>query len=70
MVGAVLGGLLLGAFPDLVLVPLLAVIPLVSAVKLARHGWPDTPSVGAPRHEAHCFRGGAPAPAGALDAWN
>ncbi|WP_328753785.1 sulfite exporter TauE/SafE family protein [Streptomyces sp. NBC_00269] len=36
--GAVLGGLLLGVFPDLVLIPLLAAILLVSAVKLARHG--------------------------------
>ncbi|MEU1940801.1 sulfite exporter TauE/SafE family protein [Streptomyces coeruleorubidus] len=36
-VGAVLGGLLLGVFPDLVLIPLLAVILLVSAIKLARH---------------------------------
>ncbi|MFF6833255.1 sulfite exporter TauE/SafE family protein [Streptomyces sp. NPDC012438] len=35
--GAVLGGLLLGVFPDLVLIPLLAVVLLVSAVKLARH---------------------------------
>ncbi len=35
--GAVLGGLLLGVFPDLVLIPLLAVILLVSSVKLARH---------------------------------
>ncbi|MFE9773360.1 sulfite exporter TauE/SafE family protein [Streptomyces sp. NPDC005931] len=35
--GAMLGGLLLGVFPDLVLLPLLAVILLVSAVKLARH---------------------------------
>ncbi|MCL7425382.1 sulfite exporter TauE/SafE family protein [Streptomyces sp. YS415] len=35
--GAVLGGLLLGVFPDLVLVPALAVILLVSAVKVARH---------------------------------
>ncbi|MFC9388925.1 sulfite exporter TauE/SafE family protein [Streptomyces venezuelae] len=35
--GAVLGGLLLGVFPDLVLIPALAVILLVSAVKLARH---------------------------------
>ncbi len=35
--GAVLGGLLLGVFPDLVLMPPLAVILLVSAVKLARH---------------------------------
>ncbi|MFB7651953.1 MULTISPECIES: sulfite exporter TauE/SafE family protein [unclassified Streptomyces] len=37
VVGAVLGGLLLGVFPDLVLIPLLAVILLVSAVKLARY---------------------------------
>ncbi|MEU3910326.1 sulfite exporter TauE/SafE family protein [Streptomyces sp. NPDC029721] len=35
--GAVLGGLLLGVFPDIVLIPLLAVILLISAVKLARH---------------------------------
>jgi uncharacterized membrane protein YfcA len=35
--GAVLGGLLLGVFPDLLLIPVLAVILLVSAVKLARH---------------------------------
>ncbi|WP_030609646.1 sulfite exporter TauE/SafE family protein [Streptomyces fulvoviolaceus] len=35
--GAVLGGLLLGVFPDLVLIPVLAMILLVSAVKLARH---------------------------------
>ncbi|MFE5947092.1 sulfite exporter TauE/SafE family protein [Streptomyces sp. NPDC056480] len=37
IVGAVLGGLLLGVFPDLVLIPALAVILLVSAAKLARH---------------------------------
>ncbi|AYN39646.1 sulfite exporter TauE/SafE family protein [Streptomyces dangxiongensis] len=37
IVGAVLGGLLLGVFPDLVLIPALAVILLISAVKLARH---------------------------------
>uniref|UniRef100_UPI002F917384 sulfite exporter TauE/SafE family protein n=1 Tax=Streptomyces sp. NBC_01001 TaxID=2903713 RepID=UPI002F917384 len=37
VVGAVLGGLLLGVFPDLVLIPALALILLVSAVKLARH---------------------------------
>ncbi|MGW2018752.1 sulfite exporter TauE/SafE family protein [Streptomyces sp. NPDC001927] len=37
VVGAVLGGLLLGVFPDVVLIPLLALILLVSAVKLARH---------------------------------
>ncbi|MFF4267066.1 sulfite exporter TauE/SafE family protein [Streptomyces virginiae] len=35
--GAILGGLLLGVFPDLILIPLLAVILVVSAVKLARH---------------------------------
>ncbi|RST04342.1 sulfite exporter TauE/SafE family protein [Streptomyces sp. WAC07149] len=35
--GAALGGLLLGVFPDVVLIPALAVILLVSAVKLARH---------------------------------
>ncbi|WSE17163.1 sulfite exporter TauE/SafE family protein [Streptomyces sp. NBC_01397] len=35
--GAAMGGLLLGVFPDLVLIPALAVILLVSAVKLARH---------------------------------
>ncbi|MEV5341153.1 sulfite exporter TauE/SafE family protein [Streptomyces sp. NPDC052676] len=35
--GAVLGGLLLGVFPDVVLIPVLAVLLLVSAVKLARH---------------------------------
>ena len=35
--GAALGGLLLGAFPDVVLIPALAVILLASAVKLARH---------------------------------
>ncbi|MFG2716366.1 TSUP family transporter [Streptomyces goshikiensis] len=37
IVGAVLGGLLLGVFPDIVLIPLLVVILLVSAFKLARH---------------------------------
>ncbi|MFC8127791.1 hypothetical protein [Streptomyces sp. NPDC057302] len=35
--GAALGGLLLGVFSDLVLIPALAVVLLVSAVKLARH---------------------------------
>ncbi|MFG2622483.1 sulfite exporter TauE/SafE family protein [Streptomyces sp. NPDC048507] len=35
--GAILGGLLLGAFPDVVLIPVLAVVLLASAVKLARH---------------------------------
>ncbi|MEU4999353.1 hypothetical protein [Streptomyces sp. NPDC021622] len=35
--GAVLGGLLLGVFPDALLIPGLAVILLISALKLARH---------------------------------
>ncbi|MEW1674871.1 sulfite exporter TauE/SafE family protein [Streptomyces noursei] len=35
--GSVLGGLLLGVFSDSVLMPALAVILLISAVKLARH---------------------------------
>ncbi|MGW0337783.1 sulfite exporter TauE/SafE family protein [Streptomyces sp. NPDC003011] len=35
--GATLGGLLLGVFSDLVLIPVLAALLLVSAVKLARH---------------------------------
>ncbi|MFD9871583.1 TSUP family transporter [Streptomyces niveus] len=35
--GAMLGGLLLGVFSDLVLIPALSVILLISAVKLARH---------------------------------
>ncbi|MFL4949725.1 sulfite exporter TauE/SafE family protein [Streptomyces sp. MMS24-I31] len=35
--GALLGGLLVGLFPDVVLMPLLAVILLVSAVRLAHH---------------------------------
>ncbi|MFE7838920.1 sulfite exporter TauE/SafE family protein [Streptomyces sp. NPDC057474] len=35
--GAMLGGLLLGVFSDLVLIPALALILLVSAAKLARH---------------------------------
>ncbi|MFD4861347.1 hypothetical protein [Streptomyces atratus] len=37
IVGAMLGGLLLGVFSDLVLIPVLAVIPLIPAVNLARH---------------------------------
>ncbi|MFF5538685.1 sulfite exporter TauE/SafE family protein [Streptomyces cinerochromogenes] len=37
IVGAMLGGLMLGVFPDLVLIPLLAVILLASAIKLTRH---------------------------------
>ncbi|MEU7002517.1 sulfite exporter TauE/SafE family protein [Nonomuraea sp. NPDC046570] len=35
--GALLGGLLLDVVPDLVLIPVLAAILLISAVKLARH---------------------------------
>lgn len=35
--GEVLGGLLLGVFPGMVLIPALAVILFISAVKLARH---------------------------------
>jgi uncharacterized membrane protein YfcA len=35
--GAALGGLLLGAISDLVLIPVLAGVLLISAVKLARH---------------------------------
>ncbi|WP_326631797.1 sulfite exporter TauE/SafE family protein [Nonomuraea fuscirosea] len=35
--GALLGGLLLGAIPDLVLIPILALVLLISAVKMARH---------------------------------
>ncbi|WP_196443756.1 hypothetical protein [Planomonospora sp. ID67723] len=38
--GMLLGGLLLGLIPGLVLIPLLAVILLISAVKLARHAPP------------------------------
>lgn len=36
--GAALGGLLLGVVPDAVLIPALAAILLLSAVKIARHG--------------------------------
>ncbi|MFL5999902.1 MAG: sulfite exporter TauE/SafE family protein [Streptomyces sp.] len=36
--GALLGGLLVGVFSDLVFIPALAVILLISSVKLARHG--------------------------------
>ncbi|RDI35349.1 sulfite exporter TauE/SafE family protein [Lentzea flaviverrucosa] len=35
--GALLGGLLLGVVPDLVLIPALAVVLLISSIKLARH---------------------------------
>ncbi|WP_405435386.1 TSUP family transporter [Streptomyces avidinii] len=38
--GAVLGGLLLGAIPDIVLIPGLALILLISAFKTARHANP------------------------------
>ncbi|MFI9063879.1 sulfite exporter TauE/SafE family protein [Streptomyces sp. NPDC053429] len=38
--GAVLGGLLLGAIPDVVLIPGLALILLISAFKTARHAAP------------------------------
>jgi uncharacterized protein len=38
IVGAFIGGLLLGVVPDAVLLPALAVILLVSAVKVWRHG--------------------------------
>ncbi|MFD1930886.1 TSUP family transporter [Nonomuraea mangrovi] len=38
--GALLGGLLLGMIPDLVLIPVLAAVLLISAVKLARHTAP------------------------------
>ena len=43
---AMLGGLLLGVIPDLVLIPVLALILLLSAIKLARH---DTEPVGKER---------------------
>ncbi|WP_328876986.1 TSUP family transporter [Streptomyces sp. NBC_00299] len=39
--GALLGGLLLGVFSDAVLIPVLAVILLVSAIKLARQTDPE-----------------------------
>ncbi|WP_206061203.1 sulfite exporter TauE/SafE family protein [Nonomuraea basaltis] len=35
--GALLGGLLLGVIPDLVLIPVLAIVLLISAIKMARH---------------------------------
>ncbi|WP_326631770.1 sulfite exporter TauE/SafE family protein [Nonomuraea fuscirosea] len=38
--GALLGGLLLGVIPDLVLIPVLAAILLISAAKMARHASP------------------------------
>jgi uncharacterized membrane protein YfcA len=37
VVGALLGGLLLGVVPDLILIPGLAVVLLISAVKIALH---------------------------------
>ncbi|MEV4020947.1 hypothetical protein AB0J35_61780 [Nonomuraea angiospora] len=38
--GALLGGLLLGAIPDIVLIPGLAVILPISALKMTRHARP------------------------------
>ncbi|WP_331756103.1 hypothetical protein [Streptomyces sp. NBC_01643] len=38
--GAVFGGLLLGAIPDIVFIPGLALILLISAFKTARHAAP------------------------------
>lgn len=38
--GALLGGLLLGVIPNVVLIPILAIVLLVSAVKLTRHASP------------------------------
>ncbi|MEV4893225.1 sulfite exporter TauE/SafE family protein [Nonomuraea sp. NPDC055795] len=43
--GALLGGLLLGVIPDLVLIPALALVLLISAVKLARHAAPTSPGM-------------------------
>ncbi|MEU4231977.1 sulfite exporter TauE/SafE family protein [Nonomuraea sp. NPDC026600] len=40
VVGALLGGLLLGVIPGLVLIPVLAAVLLISAIKLARHPTP------------------------------
>ncbi|MFD7408412.1 sulfite exporter TauE/SafE family protein [Streptomyces sp. NPDC059866] len=40
IVGALLGGLLLGVIPEVVLIPVLAIILLISAVKVARHATP------------------------------
>ena len=42
--GALLGGLFLGVVPDVVLIPALATILLVSAVKTARHALPSRPT--------------------------
>ncbi|GLW05996.1 hypothetical protein Misp01_11260 [Microtetraspora sp. NBRC 13810] len=39
--GALLGGLIVGVIPDLILIPALAAIQLISAVKLARHTAPS-----------------------------
>lgn len=44
VIGALTGGLLLGAIPDPVLIPALAVILLISAVKIARHSAPVPPA--------------------------
>jgi uncharacterized membrane protein YfcA len=35
--GALSGGLLVGVIPDLVLIPILAIVLLISAIKMARH---------------------------------
>lgn len=35
--GALLGGLLPGIIPDLILIPILAIVLLISAIKMARH---------------------------------
>ncbi|WP_345575031.1 sulfite exporter TauE/SafE family protein [Nonomuraea rosea] len=35
--GALLGGVLLGVIPDLMLIPVLAIVLLISAIKMARH---------------------------------
>ncbi|MEV1085756.1 sulfite exporter TauE/SafE family protein [Streptomyces sp. NPDC050211] len=40
IIGALLGGLLLGVIPDVALIPVLAIILLISAVKVARHATP------------------------------
>ncbi|MFI6744484.1 sulfite exporter TauE/SafE family protein [Nonomuraea sp. NPDC050451] len=37
LTGALLGGLMLGVIPDLVLIPTLAIVLLISAFKMARH---------------------------------
>lgn len=44
ILGTIVGGLLLGAIPSAVLIPLLALLLLFSAVKVWRHAWPLGPS--------------------------